>query len=448
MTRFLMALTAMGLVVAFATPSFAAEQPSARDIQAAVDSYLATSEQDANLVGGPGSAGYDSGFWIKGGDFSLKINLTLQARFEAWIWDDDIKNQAPVNSLSGFSLPRATLKLSGTAPCSISYYMELEFGHWGRNVTDQRPVNPDNLGVFDQSNNFDNTREAWIQWSSSDMFNVRMGQIKTATTRQAMVAPEMQQFVDVSMATAFIGQLMPGYTDRNRDHGVAFHGVFGCNSEWSYLLTVTNGDGGDSIRNVIDQRTSDNLAFSGRLNWAFLAPIGYTEGALNNQSCQWYGELGAWAYYYADRFDGPHTQVTDAVRFGLDLAMAYGGFTLNAAFNITNDENAAGAKLDTTSYLVQLGYHFPGTAWEIAGRYSAFDLDPNVGTGGAVSEFAFGINYYLNGHGNKLQLDAAWVSGSDAGSVLIFDPYTGYNPGGVGDNNYGMLLRFQWQLAL
>ncbi len=463
MTRILMALMAMGLVVAFATPSFAAEQPSARDIQAAVDSYLANSEQDANLVGGPGSAGYDNGFWIKGGDFSLKINMTLQARYEAWLWDDDAK---PIDNTfsggsatSGFSLPRATLKLSGTAPCSISYYMELEFGHYGEDALERRFQAGNNLGPLDQSFNYDNTREAWIQWSASDQFNIRMGQIRTATTRQAMVSPEMQQFVDVSLATAFLGWTMPGYTDRNRDHGVAFHGVFGCNNEWSYLFTVTNGDGGDSIRNVIDQRTSDNVAFSGRLNWAFLAPIGYTEGALNNSTCNWYGELGAWGYYYADRDDLPHTQITDAVRFGVDLAMGYGGFSLNAAFNITSDENAGGAKMDTTSYLIQLGYHFPGTAWEIAGRYSAYDVDRDAGFatagflgGGAVSEFAFGINYYLNGHGNKLQLDAAWVDGSDAASALIFDPYAGY-PGaspttGSGDGTYGILLRFQWQLAL
>ncbi|MDA1195117.1 MAG: porin [Planctomycetota bacterium] len=464
MTRFLLALTAMGLIVAFATPSFAAEQPSARDIQAAVDSYLANSEQDANLVGGPGSAGYDQGFWIKGGDFSLKINLTLQARYEAWVWDDDEKPLAADfgggSGTSGFSLPRATLKLSGTAPCSISYYMELEFGHFGEDAIDQRGAQSgQNLGPLSQSLNFDNTREAWIQWSASDAFNIRMGQIRTATTRQAMVSPEMQQFVDVSLATAFVGQLMPGYTDRNRDHGVAFHGVFGCNNEWSYLLTVTNGDGGDSIRNVIDQRTSDNLAFSGRLNWAFLSPIGYTEGALRNSTCQWYGELGAWGYYYADRDDLPHTQITDSIRYGVDLAMAYGGFSMTAAYSLSSDENAGNANLDTAAFLVQLGYHFPGTAWEIAARYSAYDADrdagftlaPGIG-GGAVSEFAFGVNYYLNGHGNKMQLDAAWVSGSDAASALIFDPYAGY-PGsagetGTGDNTYGMLLRFQWQLAL
>jgi hypothetical protein len=457
MKTLMTALAAVGLMVAFAAPSFAAEQPSARDIQAAVDSYLATSEQDANLVGGPGSAGYDQGFWIKGGDFSLKINLTLQTRYEAWIWDDESKPLDPAFSgagtgISGFSLPRATLKFSGTAPCNISYYMELEYGHFGADAIGRPQGN--NLGPLDQSNNYDSTREAWIQWSSSDAFNVRMGQIKTASTRQMMISPEMQQFVDVSLASAFVGQSMPGYTDRNRDHGVAFHGVFGCNSEWSYLVTVTNGDGGDSIRNVIDQRTSDNLAFSGRLNWAFLAPIGYTEGALRNATCQWYGELGAWAYYYADRTDNPHTTVTDATRFGLDLAMGYGGFTFTGAYTLITNENAAGNNLDSTAFLAQLGYHFQGTAWEIAARWSGYDADIAFGAAsGAVSEFAFGVNYYLNGHGNKLSIDASWVAGGDAASRLIFDPYAGYQgingaTAGLGDNNYGMLLRFQWQLAL
>jgi hypothetical protein len=286
----------------------------------------------------------------------------------------------------------------------------------------------------------------------SDGFNFRMGQIRTATTRQAMTSPEMQQFVDVSLATAFIGNLMPGYTDRNRDHGFAVHGVFGCNKEWSYLLTVTNGDGGDSIRNVIDQRTSDNLAFSGRLNWAFLHPIGYQEGALRQQTCNWYGEIGAWGYYYADRDDLPHRIVRDATRYGADLALGYGGWSFTGAFNLGKDSFAAGPDVDYTAYLVQLGYHFPGTAWEIAGRFDGYGVDTNAAPSWTVSEFAFAVNYYLNGHGNKLTVDASFVSGNDVGSQLLFDPYTGY-PGfsgitGSGNDSYGVLLRFQWQLAL
>ena len=41
--------------------------PSAREIQSSVDAYLATAKADATLVGGGGSAGYDGGFWIRGG---------------------------------------------------------------------------------------------------------------------------------------------------------------------------------------------------------------------------------------------------------------------------------------------------------------------------------------------------------------------------------------------
>ena len=62
----------------------------------------------------------------------------------------------------------------------------------------------------------------------------------------------------------------------------------------------------------------------------------------------------------------------------------------------------------------------------------------------------FAINYYLNGHGNKMQVDFAIIQGESAGSRLLADPYVGLpgGPAGQGANTYGMLIRFQWQLAL
>jgi hypothetical protein len=68
---------------------------------------------------------------------------------------------------------------------------------------------------------------------------------------------------------------------------------------------------------------------------------------------------------------------------------------------------------------------------------------------GSVDEIAFGVNYYLNGHGNKLQLDVSIFSGSDNGE-LPFDFYAGLpNQAFAGLNeDLGMLFRFQWQLAL
>lgn len=459
------ALALLGWVCA--APAHAEAPATARDIQAAVDGYLESGGGEAGLVGGPGSVGYDQGFWIRGGDFSLQVNLTLQARYEAWLWDADAKPALPAGSggsLSGFALPRATLKLSGSVPCNISYYLELEFGHFGQDVVDAASGGAvvAGLGPQVQSLNFDTAREAWIQWSAGEGLHVRLGQVRTATTRQAMVGPERQQFVDVSLASAFVGWTMPGYTDRNRDHGLALHGALGCKNEWSYLVTVTNGDGGDSIRNVLDARTSDNLAYSARLNWAFLDPVGYQEGALRNQTCRWYGEIGAWGWSYADRVDRPHVQVADALRYGLDLALGYGGWSLSAAWNAGSDEVAGGPTVDYRAYLVQLGYHFPGTAWEVAARWDGYDSDNPAGVAapqqvpmgnGRVSEFAFAVNYYLNGHGNKLSLDASWVSGADTGSALLFDPLAGYPAPGTGaaaqgDDAYGVLFRFQWQLAL
>ena len=65
-------------LASFAAPALA--DTSSREVQSAVDAYLASSQTDASLVGGAGQAGYDGGFWIRGGSFLMKINLTLQTR--------------------------------------------------------------------------------------------------------------------------------------------------------------------------------------------------------------------------------------------------------------------------------------------------------------------------------------------------------------------------------
>ena len=448
--------------IGWAAPAYADDLSSAR-IQAALDDYLdAGPTPGARLVGGVGSAGYDDGFWIRGGDFLLRTNVTLQARFEAMDWrDTEPQGANGGGDLSGFSLPRATVKFSGEAPCNTRYYVELEFGHFGRNQLDtliqpNPQLDPPNLGPQNQSLNYDNTREAWIEWGGSrcdNLLNLRFGQIRTAATRQLLVAPELQQFVDISLASAFVGLSMPGYTDRNRDHGIMVHGSFGCDDEFSYLVTITNGDGGDSIRNVLDVRTSDNLAYSARLNWAFLEPIGYQEGALRQDTCSWFGEVGVWGYYYADRRDKLHAVEGDFLRFGVDLALGYGGFSMTAAISFQDDSDVPTVPVsantlsdEAIAFLVQLGYHFPGTAWEIAARYSGYDTEGDVLGNGMATEIAAALNYYVNGHGNKLTLDAAFISTSDAG-FLIYDRYAGYGNFLTNEED-ALLIRFQWQLAL
>lgn len=474
-------------LVALAVPARASDtEPSARDIQAAVDAYLTNASQDATLVGGPGSAGYDHGFWIRGGEYLLRINLTLQARYEWFDMDNDEEGRLaefpvegdmppqggppqeelvqipwPGGDLSGFSLPRATLKFSGEAGCRLRYYAELEFGDpgWGiwtpiHTLVQARP------GPFlNQFYNYDVFREGWIEYGISDLIGFRFGKIKTPNTRQLMVAPELQQFIDVSMASALTGALQPGYTDRNRDYGLLIQGLFGCGNEWQYMVAITNGDGGDTTRNVLNPITSDNLAYSARLNWAFLKPIGYTEGAIRQMNCNWYGEVGLWGHYYADRVDGgnsgliPHIALYDRLAAGLDLAMGYGGFTFTGAFTWIDLTGSDGYRDEAWMlWLVQAGFHFPGTAWEVAVRGSAYlrtieevggDIEPNT------SEVGVAINYYLNGHASKLQLDASFLyaEGDGIQGGGYYDMYSGV-PLGFNSDGSHVLVRFQWQLAL
>ena len=473
-------------LAAFAAPAFG--DTSSREVQSAVDAYLATAKADANLVGGAGQAGYDGGFWIRGGSFLMKINLTLQTRWEGFDWDDSEVEPSPGGDLSGFSLPRATLKFSGDATCDVHYYTELEFGHSGTPFElfrsendgpilvpgDKLVASPASAGlVFEgipswqaltmllSNRGLQNRtsapsaqdlwgvlREGWIEYETSPYFIFRMGLVKTPTTRQLMTPPEMQQFVDISLASAFIGQSMPGYSDRNRDYGALMHGAFGCDAEFQYMVGVTNGDGAVH-RNVLDGTTSDNFAYSARFNWDIRGHIGYEEGALRSVECGWAASVGAWTHYYADAGQhNPFEKFADRFTYGADAAFQWGGLSVTAAYSAftwSPPDGVSSDDLEGMSALAQVGYLVPGTAWEVAGRWSMASLELPGATGDVgVTEFGVAVTYYIDGHADKVTLDAAFISPEDEASIFG-DVYAGYSPSFDSD---AMLIRLQWQLAL
>jgi hypothetical protein len=417
--------------------------PSSTQIRSSVDAYLGATRADASLVGGPGSAGYDGGFWIRGGMFLMKINLTIQARFEAFRWDDEEDEPSPGGDLSGFSIPRVSLKFSGDATCNVHYYVELEFGH-------ELPASnngPYNVSVEFIQAPYQGCREAWIEYEWCPALAVRMGLVRLAATRQLMTPPEMQQFVDVSLASAWIGAQYTGFTDRNRDYGLAFHGALGCDGEWSYLVTVTNGDG-PRTRNVLDVTTNDNLAYSARVNWDVKGHMGYEEGALRQHECEWLLSVGAWAFAYTDIYnDKKHTSYGDVLCWGFDAAAGYGGWSATAAYNWWERRDADFFDdYEGWSWLAQVGYLFPCTAWEVAARYSAYHSEYETSSQAAgASELGFAVNYYVDGHSDKLTLDVALIDGSYEDGNYFTEVYTGYRYTYDGD---AVLIRFQWQLAL
>ena len=93
--------------------------------------------------------------------------------------------------------------------------------------------------------------------------------------------------------------------------------------------------------------------------------------------------------------------------------------------------------------MVQLGFLIPDTAWEIAGKYDVYKGDAGGSTAGA-KEWGAAINYYIDGHSDKVTLDISRITPNDDGNFQA-DAYPGYN---VTFDSDAWLLRLQWQLAL
>ena len=155
--------------------------------------------------------------------------------------------------------------------------------------------------------------------------------------------------------------------------------------------------------------------------------------------------------YYADRFDQPHVTVGDRLMAGFDFALGYGGFSFTGALTYFDFKDSTIGIQDEQDLmaLAQVGYLFPGTAWEIAARYSYWERDIDTQGKPKTQTIAVGVNYYMNGHSNKLQLDWTYISATaDAGDGAGWlDVYPGV-PLGFNSDGDSMMLRFQWQLAL
>src|SRR4029079_1365429 len=160
--------------------------------------------------------------------------------------------------------------------------------------------------------------------------------------------------------------------------------------------------------NVLDTLSNDNLAYSARLNWDAKGHIGYEEGALHQHGCQGLLSVGRGAYYYTDILnDKTHTGDGDILAWGVDVAAGYGGWTFTGAWNSFDRSNSdIGPDVTGWSWLAQLGFLFPDTAWEIAARYSAYNHDTDGGSTFAESEIAGEGKYYLRGYSDQQQLYA------------------------------------------
>jgi len=382
--------------------------------------------------------GYDRGLYVRFKDlYQLKIRIRLQFRFtdagfnNAYGTIGDAKNYPIIagtaitarqykENVSEFDVRRARLVFEGFAfNPETTYFVQL------RNDISGATTQPSTTRTTTQ------LYDAYIDLKQIPWANLRVGQYRTFFGRQEYVSSALLQFVDRGfVAEAFV----PNAIDR-RDQGVTIHSDEN-KFPFSYAFGVFNGVGINMDRlGLTTPSNSNELMYVGRVTADLLGKPGYPEGDLAYSQMP---QLAIGASYGYDgglqtNLTGPGSnpsQIATAIASlgngrllnqgavnlgttGLDLIFKYKGLSLQAEGFVRNvdlrdqfltpslQRNHVG---NATGFYVQGGYFVVPKTVEVVGRYSYMDPDTHLSQDTLTSALG-GLNWYLNGHEHKVQLD-------------------------------------------
>jgi len=388
-------------------------------------------------------AGYNRGFYISDKDqeesFSLKMNGRMQFRYtgfspkESLFRFDNGKtgSQAAVND---FEIERGRLEFSGhILKPQLKFYLNLD---------------------FDTDDNHDaKAHDFWFQYQFNSAFSLYAGKAFVPGSREWIDGSTTTHLVDRSMATSFF---RPDRSLGIWAIGEAFDGAY-------YRAMISNGfKTTDLERADVDEKFTYALSVWGE-------PIG--EYGKGRADLTWHDNLAlrlgaSFTYSPVDVFkigepigeasavrlsDGTKINADDALGLGvslrsydiflyaLDLATKYRGWSINSEFyfrSLRNLQIVGGGNMDSVDDVgvsIDMGYFIVPSFLEGVARFSYVDGDR-----ADASEYAAGLNYYVNGsHKNKFALDV---------TLLEDSPISSSGPNlFVGAT--GLLYRLQWQIA-
>jgi hypothetical protein len=331
---------------------------------------------------------YDGGFYVKAKDnsFSLRLNGFGQFRY-TFLSPEKGKDN------NNFDLALGRLAFSGTAfDPKFSYFMQFEGS------------------TFENNNNI-TMLDWWGKYSFSPDLYVQGGRSILWYSRQFITHPGNLLFPDLSEAE-FAFSL----------YRAIGGGIGGKLLKWlSYNAQVTN-----SIR-ALDAGGQENfgqeMASVGRLEFDILEPYGYIESVPTPVTKPQLSIGVAGSYNPVDSASTFQNVLPgDRTINGLiDAGFRVDGFTLQAAGYFRHNNRRALKDSDDWGYYGQAGYYLVPEHWELVARISGVDFqeanNPDT-TYKKTTAYTIGLNYYLYGHGLKVQMDY---------SFLDQDPFTGTN---------------------
>jgi len=353
-----------------------------------VEKGVITKGEAKMAASAPGTVVYNKGVRWDFSDkkFSGQINTMIHTRYTY----TDADEQSGVKNTSGFDVTRARIIASGTVlDKEFSYKVEGDFG------------------ASDQGSKA-SYKDAYLAWNACDWLELKMGQFKTMTSRQALAGDSTLEFADRSAAS--------DYFDKGRQQGLAAK-FTAPDMPISVTTAIFNGQSSGEGRNTgpVDTRHNGFIAVAwdamGSMNTMEEGDIDGTEdAALNVGAAYSFSKNGV-----TSTTAGVANTTVDTNTSSVNANFKYQGWGVNAEYFVENDSPKSGEDVTPQGFYTQVGYFVLPGELEIAGRYSLVDCDSGKASGicsgiDNVNQADVTANYHFWRHQLKAQLGYRYTS--------------------------------------
>jgi hypothetical protein len=263
--------------------------------------------------------------------------------------------------------------------------------------------------------------DAYVDYNVCDWTNLRAGQFKTPYGRQHQVHESDREFFGRGpVAAAF---------NPDRDLGLMLHDVTEADEcplgIVEYAAGIWNGEGRNAGGN-----DNNRVAWAIRLGLYPMGYIPYVEGDWEKSDDLKFGIAGTYGRHttspsFSTTFDG----------WELDAVLTWAGLYLTGEYFFGHVDVPHMFEPNTTNsgWYAQAGYMIPDSQLEFVGRYGTADIDDDLLGTDDFTEWAIGLNYYMDGHFWKI---GAFVGQYDSDSVM-----SGYD---FEQNFLRIIFQFEW----
>lgn len=334
--------------------------------------------------------GYKDNFYLKTTDNRFRLYIYGYGQVLYTYQTNDITAK---DDLSNFQVQRVRLGIKGYAYSDKLKYQLL--------LSASQSKQFDTVSLLDW----------FIDYSLIKEFGIKAGQFKVPYSTSFTISASDLQFVERTQVDANFRL--------DRDDGINLYGNL-FESKLTYNVGVYNGEG----RNKSNP-DNGNL-YSARLVFEPLGKYPYHES--DNEMSEKFlmmlsaayainqNQVGSTNTNLDSRLDPKVLGISDVTNYNGFVGLKYRGTSIHGEYyhGVIDPEKNGLSNETGDGYYLQAGYFVLPKAVEIAARYESFDPDRDKDND-KRNKYGGGINYFINGHRNKIQADLFHIKQEKAG---------------------------------